>query len=78
MLFYTDVGDNVFTRKVEEELLKEYTPVMINQFIPTPDGLVVIDFDYKEEPREVTVYTHINGLTVDESVNEIMNLTRSL
>lgn len=78
MLFYTDVGDNVFTRKVEEELLKEYTPVMINQFIPTPDGLVVIDFGYKEEPHEVTVYTHIDGLTVDECVNEIMNLTRSL
>ena len=78
MLFYSDMTDNDFTRKVEDVLLEKGFIVSINQIGPTPDELVMIDFCHEDEPFETTVYTYIDALTVDECVNDIILAIRSL
>ena len=72
MLFYSDVTENEFIKKVEDEILEEGFIVRINQFSSTPDELVTIDFYHEDEPLETTVYTYIDALTVDECVNDII------
>lgn len=78
MLFYSDMTENEFTKKVEDIVLEKGFIVSIKQFIPTPDELVTIDFYHEDEPLETTVYTFIDALSVDECVNDIILAIRSL
>lgn len=80
-LYYSDVTESEFIKKVEDEVLEEGFIVIINKFSSTPDDpddLVTIDFYHEDNHLEVDLYCSMELLTVDECVNDITHVLRSL
>ena len=80
-LYYSDVTEGEFIKKVEDEVLEEGFIVIINKFSSTPDDpddLVIIDFYHEDNHLEVDLYCSMELLTVDECVNDITHVLRSL
>jgi len=77
-LYYSDVTESEFIKKVEDEVLNNGFIVIINKFKPTPDDLVTIDFYHEDNHIEANLYCSMNLLNVNECVDDITFLLRSL